>query len=72
VHLQSIYIDSWSINGIGPAGGHELRCASCYSKAKASNTAGWVILGIVLILGAIVFFGFILPIWNKMDSHRFP
>lgn len=51
-HLQSIYVTH------GRGGAYELRCESCYSAAKAWQILNWIIFAIILVIMAIVFFGF--------------
>jgi hypothetical protein len=48
VDLQSIYVSH------GDGGAYELRCASCYSSAKAGKTFGWVFGILILVIVAIV------------------
>ncbi len=62
-HFQSIYVSH------GKGGAYELRCESCYSSAQAWQVFGWIVFAIVLIIGAIFFFGVWLPGWNKMGGR---
>jgi hypothetical protein len=48
-HLQSIYVPH------GRGGAYELRCESCYSSAVSWKVFGWVVGGIVLIIGLVIF-----------------
>src|SRR6516164_6882394 len=48
-HLQSIYVQH------GKGGAYELRCESCYSSAVSWKVFGWVVGGIVLIIGLVIF-----------------
>lgn len=63
-HLQSIYVSH------GKGGAYELRCESCYSSARAWQTIGWVIGIIVLLIAAIIFFGYWLPSWREMGRKH--
>ena len=50
-HVKSIYVPH------GKSGAYELRCESCYSTAMAWKIVGWVIMGVILLVVALIFFG---------------
>src|SRR5579871_5450072 len=54
-HLQNIYVSYYQ------GGAYELRCQGCYSSASAWRTFRWILIGIIIVIMAIFFFGFWLP-----------
>lgn len=48
-HVQSIYVPH------GQSGAYELRCESCYSSAVTWKVFGWILMGIMLIVGLVIF-----------------
>ncbi len=63
-HLQNIYVSYYQ------GGAYELRCQGCYSSASAWRTFRWILIGIIIVIMAIFFFGFWLPGFLDMKKKH--